>query len=38
MSPQQGGVIIALIVAFGLFLHSLRMVKEYERAVVFRRP
>jgi regulator of protease activity HflC (stomatin/prohibitin superfamily) len=36
MSPQQGGVIIALIVAFGLFLHSLRMVKEYERAVVFR--
>jgi regulator of protease activity HflC (stomatin/prohibitin superfamily) len=36
MSPQQGGVIIALIVALGLFLHSLRMVKEYERAVVFR--
>ncbi len=36
MSPQQGTVIVVLLIAFGLFLSSLRMVKEYERAVVFR--
>jgi regulator of protease activity HflC (stomatin/prohibitin superfamily) len=36
MSPQQGSVIIALIITFALFLSSIRMVKEYERAVVFR--
>jgi regulator of protease activity HflC (stomatin/prohibitin superfamily) len=36
MSPQQGGVLIVLLIAFGLFLSSIRMVKEYERAVVFR--
>jgi regulator of protease activity HflC (stomatin/prohibitin superfamily) len=36
MSPQQGGVLIVLALAFALFLSSIRMVKEYERAVVFR--
>ncbi len=36
MSPQQGGVIVVLFIAFALLLSSIRMVQEYERAVVFR--
>jgi regulator of protease activity HflC (stomatin/prohibitin superfamily) len=36
MSPQQGIVVIVLLIASGLFLSSIRLVQEYERAVVFR--
>lgn len=36
MSLLQGIVVIVLLIVFSLFLSSIRIVKEYERAVIFR--